>query len=140
MATIMNYSSSSDGDQFPYYFRRYGLGPLVGERTWGGVQGINGPWRLMDGTAVLIPKDSLADRDGHWLIENEGVAPDLAVAPPVSDLPGGRDRQLEAAVRTSLEHLRRQPKAPAQAPPMSPAYPAGGNVPGASFGSLRPSA
>ena len=36
-----------------------------GQRTWGGVQGIKGPWPLMDGTVITVPKDSLASTDGR---------------------------------------------------------------------------
>ena len=89
MAVLENYRSSSDGDQFPFYFRKYSLGPVVGEQTWGGVQGINGAWRLMDGTGVYIPKDSLAERDGRWVIENVGTPPDIAVDTSPADPPGG---------------------------------------------------
>ena len=131
-AVIVNYASVSDGDQFPYYFREYGLGPVVGERTWGGVQGINGPWRLMDGTGIYIPKDSLADRNGDWLIENVGVTPDIAVDTTPSDSAAAIDPQLEAAVHACLDQLEHRPASPTKAPAWLPAYPPDGVVPGAS--------
>src|SRR5262249_31146605 len=31
---LLNHFSASDGDIFPYYFRKYGLGPLMGTRSW----------------------------------------------------------------------------------------------------------
>ena len=37
---LINETSASDGDIFPYMFRQAGLGPLIGKRTWGGVVGI----------------------------------------------------------------------------------------------------
>ncbi|HDH97493.1 MAG TPA: hypothetical protein ENF73_07185, partial [Proteobacteria bacterium] len=40
MVCIVNEYSGSDGDIFPYFFRKYGLGKIVGKRTWGGVVGI----------------------------------------------------------------------------------------------------
>ena len=131
MAVLENFASSSDGDQFPFYFREYGLGPVIGGRSWGGVQGINGPWRLMDGTAIFIPKDSLADRDGHWLIENAGVAPDLEVDTTPADAPGS-DPQLKAAVSACLKRLDAHSDRPVRAPAWLPAYPPAGDVPGAS--------
>lgn len=133
MVTLMNYGSMSDGDQFPYFFRAFKLGPLVGSRTWGGVQGLNGPWRLMDGSFVTIPKDSLASTDGHWVIENEGVAPDVAVDDAPDEVQTGRDAPLESAVAAGLEQIRRHPVVPLVAPAPVPAYPAAGNVPGARF-------
>ncbi|MDP2114623.1 MAG: PDZ domain-containing protein, partial [Bacteroidota bacterium] len=36
---LMNGYSSSGGDAFPYYFRKKGLGQLIGTRTWGGLVG-----------------------------------------------------------------------------------------------------
>jgi tricorn protease len=133
MVTITNYNSSSDGDQFPFFFRKFNLGKLVGERTWGGVQGINGDWTLMDGTPFTIPKDSLASLDGHWIIENEGVAPDIPVEPPPDEAVTHGDLELEVAVRTALEQLTLRPPLILKAPSPLPAYPPQGNVPGASF-------
>ncbi len=135
MVTLLNWGSGSDGDQFPYYFRRDGLGPLVGTRSWGGVQGINAPWRLMDGTAITIPKDALADPGGHWIIENAGVPPDIAVDDRPDEAITGLDAQLEAAVRVALDRVRRLPPPRPKAPPPLPAYPQAGNVPPASFAS-----
>jgi tricorn protease len=39
MAVVTDIFSMSDGDQFPYFFRSWKLGKVVGERTWGGVRG-----------------------------------------------------------------------------------------------------
>ena len=133
MVTLMNDSSSSDGDQFPYFFRAFGLGPLVGSRTWGGVQGINGPWGLMDGSYLTIPKDSLADTDGHWVIENEGVSPDVAVESAPDEAETGGDAQLAASVAAALAQLKLHPKPQLVAPSPLPAYPVAGEVPGAKF-------
>ena len=133
MVTLTNYASASDGDQFPFFFRQFKLGNLVGERTWGGVQGINGPWKLMDGSFITIPKDSLASLDAHWVIENEGVAPDVPVEPPPDEAVTHDDSQLKVAVKTALEQLGRNPLPMLKAPDALPAYPPGGNVPGASF-------
>ncbi len=133
MVTIINYASASDGDQFPYFFRKFGLGRLVGERTWGGVQGINGPWRLMDGSYITIPKDSLAALSGKWIIENEGVTPDLAVFARPEEAVTHTDAQLRAATRWAIAQIKRTPPHPLKAPSPLPAYPPAGNVPGASF-------
>ena len=39
-AMIINEYAGSGGDAMPYYFRKRGVGPLVGKRTWGGLVGI----------------------------------------------------------------------------------------------------
>lgn len=133
MVTLLNWGSASDGDQFPYFFREYGLGPLVGTRSWGGVQGINRPWSLMDGTAITIPKDSLAEPSGRWIIENTGVTPDVDVDDRPDEALTGRDIQLETAVKVALDRLAAHPPAVAKAPASLPAYPSAGEVPAASF-------
>src|SRR5262249_17120884 len=40
MVCITNHYAASDGDLFSHGFKLYKLGPLIGERTWGGVRGI----------------------------------------------------------------------------------------------------
>lgn len=46
---ITNQFASSGGDALPWYFRKLGIGPLIGKRTWGGLVGIGGYPALMDG-------------------------------------------------------------------------------------------
>ena len=133
MVALLNWGTGSDGDQFAYYFRQYGLGPLVGTRSWGGVQGINRPWSLMDGTGLTIPKDALADPAGDWIIENTGVEPDVQVDDRPDEGVTGQDVQLETATRIALDRLHAHLPAVAVAPTGLPAYPPAGNVPGASF-------
>ena len=41
-AMIINEFAGSGGDAMPWYFRKAGIGPLVGMRTWGGLVGIGG--------------------------------------------------------------------------------------------------
>ena len=128
----MNDYSASDGDIFPYYFRKYGLGKLIGTRTWGGVRGIRGNWTLLDGGSITVPEHSLYGTDGQWVIENHGVDPDIEV----EDVPGeglaDHDIQLETGVKTLLDQLARTPHKVAAPPPLLPAYPPEGNVPPAS--------
>ncbi len=102
LAVVTDIFSMSDGDQFPYFFRSWGMGKVVGERSWGGVRGIKGPWPLMDGTFVTVPKDALQDENGAWIIENRGAEPDILVQDGPGDLAAGRDPQLETAVQTLI--------------------------------------
>ena len=76
---MLNETSASDGDIFPYMFRKAGLGPLVGKRSWGGVVGITGRGPLIDGGQVIVPEDGTNDVDGNWVIEGHGVDPDIVV-------------------------------------------------------------
>lgn len=120
---LINHYSASDGDLFPFYFRRYGLGPLIGTRTWGGVRGIRGYWSLLDGGYVTIPEDSLYGLDSQWVMENHGVDPDVVVDDSPADWAAGRDVQLEAGVKYLLEQLQKKPQGLPAPPPLSPAYP-----------------
>ena len=127
---LLNQFSASDGDIFPYYFRKYGLGPLLGMRSWGGVRGIRGEWTLLDGGYITVPEDAMYGLDSQWVIENHGVDPDVVVENSPGELLAGHDRQLETAVGLLMDKLGRQPHgAPAlpPAPPLLPAYPAPGH-------------
>jgi tricorn protease len=122
---LMNHYSGSDGDLFPFYFRKYGLGPLIGTRTWGGVRGIRGEWGLLDGGYVTLPEDAIYGLDSQWVIENHGVDPDIVVDDSPSDWESGHDVQLEAGINYLLQALNKAPPALPPAPALLPAYPAG---------------
>src|SRR6201982_4252729 len=51
---LINETSASDGDIFPYMFKQAGLGPLIGKRSWGGVVGITSHGDLIDGGTVNV--------------------------------------------------------------------------------------
>jgi tricorn protease len=108
-AMLINGYSSSGGDALPYFFRENGLGPIIGTRTWGGLIGLSGNPALMDGGAVQIPTFRIYDRSGKWIVENEGVSPDVEVI----DLPerriDGGDPSLEKAVELLLAELAKKP-------------------------------
>ena len=53
---IINEMSGSGGDALPWYFRKAGIGPLIGQSTWGGLVGIGGYPELMDGGLVTAPR------------------------------------------------------------------------------------
>jgi tricorn protease len=109
MAAIANQYSASDGDIFPHYFRAYGLGPVIGQRTWGGVVGIRGLYSAMvDGGYSNVPEFGIYDLEGRWVVENQGVTPDIEVDDLPVDLVKGRDAQLERAVAEVLKQAAAQ--------------------------------
>ncbi len=130
---LINNYSASDGDIFPYYFRKYGLGPLIGTRTWGGVRGIRGDWTLLDGGYITVPEDSLYGLKSEWVIENHGVDPDIAVDTDPGQLMAGHDAQLEAGVNYLMAKLKSHPIGLPPRPAELPAYPKNGQPPGPSF-------
>ena len=121
MVAVTDRYAGSDGDIGTNAFKRYGLGPVVGTRTWGGVIGIDGKYRLVDGTRTTQPKYSGCYESVGWSIENYGVDPDVEVEITPQDWAAGRDPQLETAVRIALEALERTPASvPPPLPPLSP--------------------
>ena len=116
MATIADQYSASDGDIFPYYFRAYGLGPIIGERTWGGVVGIRGVYSgMVDGGYSFVSEFGIYDLQRRWVVENQGVWPDIEVDDLPADLAAGRDPQLDRAVAEVLKQIAVQK--PVRPPP-----------------------
>ncbi|MGZ8710135.1 MAG: S41 family peptidase, partial [Thermoanaerobaculia bacterium] len=76
---LINGYSASGGDALPYYFRKRGLGTIIGTRTWGGLIGISGNPGLMDGGSVSAPQFRFFDTEGLWAVEGVGVSPDIEV-------------------------------------------------------------
>ena len=113
-AALINGYSSSGGDAFPYYFRELGLGPLIGTRTWGGLIGISGNPMLADGGGILASTFRMLNPEGEWVVENEGVAPDIEVVDRPEQIAAGEDPSLEAGVRYLLEQLEQNPPQPLQ--------------------------
>ena len=106
---IIDEGAGSGGDMLPYMFRKFGVGPLVGKRTWGGLVGIGGYPELMDGGRVTAPSFAIWSPDGGFIVENEGVAPDHDVTMWPKDVIAGRDPQLEKAIELALEALKKNP-------------------------------
>jgi tricorn protease len=106
---VINESAGSGGDAMPYYFKKAGVGPLVGTRTWGGLVGTIGVPATIDGGGMTAPDLAFYDSDGKWSVENEGVTPDVEVKNTAADMISGHDRQLERAVQIALDALQKNP-------------------------------
>jgi tricorn protease len=130
---LLNHYSASDGDIFPYYFHKYGLGPLIGTRSWGGVRGIRGYWAFLDGGYITVPEDSLYGLHSQWVIENHGVDPDITVNTDPGQLLAGHDAQLQAGVDYLMKALAKHPGGLPQPPAHLPAYPPAGQIPPPNF-------
>ncbi|MFC7524352.1 S41 family peptidase [Parapedobacter sp. GCM10030251] len=98
--------SASDGDLFPWQFRHYGIGPLIGQRTWGGVVGISGTLPFIDGGDLRKPEFAHFAADGSsFIIEGEGVHPDIEVVNDPYDEYKQSDAQLARGIAVLLEKL-----------------------------------
>ena len=102
---LINGFSGSGGDAFPDYFRKRGLGPLIGTRTWGGLIGISGAPSLIDNGTVTVPTFRMYDPNGEWFKEGHGVDPDIEVVEDFQKLANGTDIQLEAGIEEVLKLL-----------------------------------
>ena len=125
MACITNQYAASDGDIFSEFFKIYKLGPLIGERTWGGVRGIRGEIFLIDGGYITRPEFSEYNLQSKWVVENRGVAPDIEVDDRPDDVVRGKDAQLERAIQEVMKQIEANPKKLPPPPPDLPAYPEG---------------
>jgi tricorn protease len=110
MVCMTNSYSASDGDYFPYFFREYGLGAIVGQRTWGGVVGFDNVGRLVDKGYIIAPQTAPFGFEGEWIMENYGVDPDIEVDNRPELVVQGRDPQLEKAIEIIMKKIEEEPK------------------------------
>lgn len=116
---VTNPYAGSDGDIITAAAQNLKLGPVVGERSWGGVVGIDGRFELVDGTAVTQPRYGFSfDKQGFG-VENHGTDPDIPVELSPADWESGVDKQLDVAIAEALARLGKQAaaKPPALPPP-----------------------
>ncbi len=106
---LINHYSSSGGDAFPYYFRKNKLGILIGTRTWGGLIGISGNPRFVDGGGMYVPTFGFVDTEGNWNVEGRGVKPDVEIYDRPDEVARGKDPSIEYAVKYLLKQLRKNP-------------------------------
>jgi tricorn protease len=114
---LINGLAGSGGDMFPWLFRQAKLGPLIGERTWGGLVGISGNPNLIDGARVTVPTFGFYETNGTWAIEGNGTEPDIEVLDDPALMLNGGDPQLDKAIEVMLkavaEHPSQKPPRPA---------------------------
>lgn len=105
---LINGWSGSGGDAFPDFFRKKGLGPLVGNRTWGGLIGISGVPDLIDNSNITAPSFRMYNPDGTWFKEGHGVDPDIYVDEDLASMAKGIDPQLERAITEIKSLIQKQ--------------------------------
>ena len=110
---IDNYSAS-DGDLFPYGFKKHQLGKVIGKRSWGGVVGIRGSLPFVDGADLRKPEfASYSADESKWIIEGVGVEPDIEIDNDPSREYEGIDDQLNKAIEVVLGELKNYKEQPA---------------------------
>ncbi|MBO0725285.1 MAG: PD40 domain-containing protein [Blastocatellia bacterium] len=116
---IINEYAGSGGDLMPWLFRKAGVGPTVGKRTWGGLVGIYDYPQLIDGGSVTAPRVAFYNLQGEWDVENHGTPADVDVDFDPAAWRQGKDTQLEKAVQVAMDLLKKNPPLK----PKKPAYP-----------------
>ncbi|MCX7862869.1 MAG: PDZ domain-containing protein [Bacteroidales bacterium] len=115
---LVNQYSASDGDLFPYQFKKYKIGKVIGVRTWGGVVGIRGTLPFIDGGYLNRPEFAHYDAEGKgWIIEGYGVDPDIVIDNDPYKEFMGEDAQLQKAIEIILDELKQNPVEKAPIPP-----------------------
>ncbi|WP_249416991.1 S41 family peptidase [Streptomyces sp. TS71-3] len=109
IVALADESTASDGDMIIAAIKLLDLGPVVGQRTWGGVVGITGRHRLGDGTVITVPMNAAWFDAYGWSVENRGVLPDIPALRTPLDWAEGRYAQLDDAVHVALELLAEHP-------------------------------
>jgi tricorn protease len=113
-AMITNEYAASGGDLMPYMFKLKKLGTLVGKKTLGILVGIYNYPVLMDGGTMTAPRLGIFSKEGKWVVENEGITPDVEVEMTPKEVIAGKDPQLEKTVELLMKQLgpRKEIKAP----------------------------
>lgn len=119
---VINEMAGSGGDYLPYMFRTFGIGTLVGKRTWGGLVHTADTPTFVDGGSAIAPRGGFFSADGKWAVENEGTPPDVDVENWPKDVAAGRDPQLEKAVEIALEQLAKNPPKRLMSEPPPPTW------------------
>ncbi len=122
-ALVFNRGSASNGDIFPYMFKTAHLGPVIGDRSWGGVRGEDGPFPLLDGVEQVVSDNGVYSMNSKWVVENIGVIPDVTVHDDPGQLNRGHDAQLQTAVDMLMKKIKASPRKLPPPPAWKPAFP-----------------
>jgi len=114
---LIDETAGSGGDLFPWMFRRFELGKIIGKRTWGGLVGTLGFPVLLDGGGITAPNVGIWTEDGGFVVENVGIPPDIEVEQWPAEVIAGHDPQLERAIAEIMSELAANPPHKPQRPP-----------------------
>jgi len=109
MALITDRHAGSGGDELPMEFRELGMGPIIGTRTWGGLVGYSTDIRMVDGGMLTAPDYRVYTPQGKWIVENQGVQPDIEVWLDPAEMARGHDAQLEKAIQVVQQEIKENP-------------------------------
>jgi tricorn protease len=121
LALLINRQGGSDCETLAQEFKDFGLGPVIGTRTWGGWVGIRMDKPFRDGGRSSQPEFGGWDPKGReWQIEGHGVDPDVDLDLNPDGLIGGKDTQLDYAIDHLLKKIAAEPRPLHDPPPIKP--------------------
>ncbi len=109
MVCITNRQAGSGGDMLPMEFRMRKMGPVIGTRSWGGLVGVSMFLSLVDGGGLSAPDYRIYDTNGKWIVENEGITPDVEVDWHPAEMARGHDAQLMKAIEILKKKIAADP-------------------------------
>ncbi len=110
MVCLTNRQAGSGGDELPHEFKQKNMGPVIGTRTWGGLVGVSMYIDLIDGGKLTVPDYRIYDKDGKWVVENEGVTPDIVVDLSPEEMARGYDAQLMRGIEVLMKKIKEDPR------------------------------
>ena len=120
LALLINRQGGSDCETLAQEFKDFGLGPVIGTRTWGGWVGIRGDKAFRDGGVSTQPEFGGWDPKGRgWQIEGHGVDPDISLDLGPEGFLGGKDAQLDAAIDYLMKAIKANPNQLLPPPPIA---------------------
>jgi tricorn protease len=120
LSLLLNRQGGSDCETIAQEFKDFGLGPVIGTRSWGGWVGIRGDKPFRDGGGSSQPEWGGWDANGRgWVIEGHGVDPDVVLDLGPEGLMG-KDVQLDYAIEDMMKKIKADPHALPGPPPIPP--------------------
>jgi tricorn protease len=110
LVCLTNKQAGSGGDMLPMEFQMMKMGPVIGTRTWGGLVGVSMWIGLVDGGGMSAPDYRIYDPDGRWIVENEGVTPDIEIDLDPVEMSNGDDAQLLKGIEVLMKNIKEDPK------------------------------
>ena len=110
MVCLTNRQAGSGGDMLPMEFRMLGMGPIIGTRTWGGLVGVSMWIGLVDGGGMSAPDYRIYAPSGKWIVENEGIEPDITVDLHPKEVARGYDAQLMKGIEVLQQKIKEDPR------------------------------
>ena len=111
LVCLTNRQAGSGGDMLPMEFKMKKMGPVIGTRTWGGLVGVSMWIPMIDGGGLSAPDYRIYDPDGNWIVENEGVEPDIVVDLNSVEIARGYDAQLMKGIEVLMKKIKEEPRA-----------------------------